>query len=53
MTIERSRTDGLTGEPVDGGISKAPEAFVGLLRGENFGKLQVRVGPEPTGFPKA
>jgi NADPH-dependent curcumin reductase CurA len=32
---------------VDGGIEKAPAAFIGLLRGENFGKLQVRLGPEP------
>ena len=37
---------------VDGGIAKAPEAFIGLLRGSNFGKLQVRVGPEPEGLPK-
>lgn len=29
------------------GIEAAPRAFIGLLRGENFGKLQVRVGPEP------
>jgi NADPH-dependent curcumin reductase len=33
---------------VDGGIEKAPAAFIGLLRGENFGKLQVRLGPDPT-----
>jgi NADPH-dependent curcumin reductase CurA len=33
---------------VDGGIIKAPAAFVGLLRGENFGKRQVRLGPDPT-----
>jgi NADPH-dependent curcumin reductase CurA len=38
---------------VDGGIAKAPEAFVGLLRGDNFGKLQVRVGPEPASLRKA
>lgn len=31
---------------VDGGIDKAPAAFIGLLKGANFGKLQVRVGPE-------
>ena len=37
---------------VEGGIAKAPEAFAGLLRGENFGKLQVRIGPEPAGLPK-
>jgi len=33
---------------VDGGIEKAPAAFIGLLKGENFGKLQVKVGPDPT-----
>jgi NADPH-dependent curcumin reductase len=32
---------------VEGGIEKAPAAFIGLLRGDNFGKLQVRVGMEP------
>jgi hypothetical protein len=32
---------------VDGGIAKAPAAFIGLLRGENFGKRQVRLGPDP------
>jgi NADPH-dependent curcumin reductase len=30
------------------GIENAPRAFLGLLRGENFGKLIVRVGPDPT-----
>jgi NADPH-dependent curcumin reductase CurA len=30
------------------GLAQAPRAFIGLLRGENFGKLQVKVGPEPT-----
>jgi len=33
---------------VDGGIDKAPAAFIGLLKGQNFGKLQVKVGPDPT-----
>jgi NADPH-dependent curcumin reductase CurA len=33
---------------VDGGIDKAPAAFIGLLKGENFGKLQVKLGPDPT-----
>jgi NADPH-dependent curcumin reductase CurA len=33
---------------VDGGIAKAPTAFIGLLRGDNFGKRQVRLGPDPT-----
>ena len=26
-----------------GGLTRAPEAFMGLLRGENFGKLVVKV----------
>jgi NADPH-dependent curcumin reductase CurA len=29
------------------GLAQAPRAFIGLLRGENFGKLQVKLGPEP------
>lgn len=28
------------------GLENAPEAFMGLLKGENFGKLVVHVGPE-------
>jgi NADPH-dependent curcumin reductase len=34
-------------EDIVEGIDKAPRAFIGLLRGENFGKLQVKLGPEP------
>src|SRR5204863_156787 len=30
------------------GLENAPEAFIGLLRGRNFGKLVVRVGADPT-----
>lgn len=30
------------------GLEKAPEAFIGLLQGQNFGKLLVRVGEDPT-----
>ncbi len=30
------------------GLENAPRAFQGLLRGENFGKLAVKVGPDPT-----
>ena len=30
------------------GLETAPRAFMGLLRGENFGKLIVRVSPDPT-----
>lgn len=28
------------------GLSNAPEAFIGLLQGSNFGKLVIQVGPE-------
>jgi NADPH-dependent curcumin reductase CurA len=34
-------------EDIVEGIDQAPRAFIGLLRGENFGKLLVRLGPEP------
>ena len=27
------------------GLEQAPQAFIGLLRGENFGKRVIRVGP--------
>jgi hypothetical protein len=33
-------------ESVYEGLDKAPEAFIGLFRGENFGKAVVRVGPD-------
>ena len=36
-------------EDIVTGIESAPRAFIGLLRGENFGKLQVKLGPEPGG----
>ena len=29
------------------GLENAPDALIGLLQGKNFGKLVVRVGPEP------
>jgi NADPH-dependent curcumin reductase CurA len=35
-------------EDVVEGLESAPEAFRGLLRGANFGKLLVRVGEDPT-----
>jgi NADPH-dependent curcumin reductase len=35
-------------EDVVEGIDNAPRAFIGLLRGENLGKLLVRVGADPT-----
>lgn len=33
-------------EDIIDGLENAPRAFIGLLRGENFGKLQIRVSPE-------
>jgi NADPH-dependent curcumin reductase CurA len=35
-------------EDVAEGLESAPEAFVGMLRGKNFGKQLVRVGSDPT-----
>jgi NADPH-dependent curcumin reductase len=35
-------------EAIVEGLENAPRAFLGLFRGENFGKLIVRVGPDPT-----
>lgn len=34
-------------EDIAEGIEKAPRAFIGMLRGENFGKQLVKLGPEP------
>jgi NADPH-dependent curcumin reductase len=36
-------------EDVVEGLDQAPRAFIGLLRGENVGKMLVKVGPDPTG----
>lgn len=36
-------------EDVVDGLERAPEAFIGLLEGRNFGKLVVRVGADPGG----
>ena len=33
-------------ETVVDGIENAPNAFLGLLRGENVGKMLVKVGPD-------
>jgi NADPH-dependent curcumin reductase CurA len=35
-------------EDIRDGLANAPAAFLGLLQGENFGKLLVRVAPDPT-----
>ena len=35
-------------ETVIEGIEKAPEALLGLFRGENVGKMLVQVGPTQT-----
>ena len=34
-------------EDVHDGLDKAPDALAGILSGQNFGKLLVRVGPDP------
>jgi len=34
-------------EDIVEGLDKAPRAFIGMLRGENFGKMQVKLGPDP------
>jgi NADPH-dependent curcumin reductase CurA len=33
-------------ETIYDGIEKAPEAFIGLFKGDNFGKMLVKVGPD-------
>ena len=38
-------------EDIVHGIENAPRAFIGLLRGDNFGKLQIKVGDEPAALP--
>jgi NADPH-dependent curcumin reductase CurA len=35
-------------EDIRDGLENAPEAFIGLLQGANFGKLLVRLAPDPT-----
>ncbi|GIV76991.1 MAG: hypothetical protein KatS3mg050_1385 [Litorilinea sp.] len=34
-------------ETVVEGIENAPKAFIGLFQGENFGKMLVKIGPDP------
>ncbi len=33
-------------ETIHEGIEKAPEAFIGLFKGDNFGKMLVKIGPD-------
>jgi NADPH-dependent curcumin reductase CurA len=35
-------------EDIRDGLEQAPQAFMGLLEGGNFGKLLIRVAPDPT-----
>ena len=35
-------------EDIVDGLEHAPAAFIGLFEGQNFGKLMVRVSPDPT-----
>jgi NADPH-dependent curcumin reductase CurA len=35
-------------ETIVEGIENAPQAFIGLFKGDNFGKMLVKVGPDPT-----
>jgi NADPH-dependent curcumin reductase len=35
-------------EDIVEGLDRAPEAFIGLLRGKNVGKMLVKVGPDPS-----
>jgi NADPH-dependent curcumin reductase len=35
-------------EDIVDGLERAPDAFIGLLQGRNFGKLLVRLAPDPT-----
>ena len=37
-------------EDIVEGIDAAPEAFIGLLKGKNFGKMIVKVGKDPFGL---
>ena len=35
-------------ETIVEGIENAPQAFIGLFKGENFGKMLIKIGPVPT-----
>ena len=45
-----SRGDIKWKETIVEGIENAPQALIGLFKGENFGKMIVRVGPDPSGI---
>jgi NADPH-dependent curcumin reductase CurA len=34
-------------ETIVEGLENAPAAFIGLFKGENFGKMIVKIGPDP------
>jgi NADPH-dependent curcumin reductase CurA len=34
-------------EDIVEGLDRAPEAFIGLLNGRNFGKLLIKLGNDP------
>jgi NADPH-dependent curcumin reductase CurA len=53
MTAWLSAGDIRYREDIVEGLEHAPRAFIGLLRGENFGKLVIRVGPPATGVSDA
>jgi NADPH-dependent curcumin reductase CurA len=38
-------------EDITVGLENAPRELIGLLRGQNFGKKIIRVGPDPAGKP--
>ena len=38
-------------EDIVDGLENAPRAFIGMLRGDNFGKVQIKVGAEPDALP--
>jgi NADPH-dependent curcumin reductase len=53
MTAWLAAGDIVYREDMVDGLEQAPRAFIGLLRGENFGKLVVRVGTAATGASDA